>query len=187
MATETKMVGAPLIPVVELERATPRPLNRGALLKSFGVTFFAIVVLAAFLSPMLRTITIALKTPAQISESNAPLWPALPGTFEFEGEELDVYLVPLPDGTTRELAILDPGRRESVFIDPAAPDAEPITWQGSWRALERPWEFSPHWENFSEAWEIIDFPRLLFNTVMLALIGTAGTLLSCVLVAYGFS
>jgi multiple sugar transport system permease protein len=184
---ETDLVGAPPIPVVELERATRRPTDRRAILRSFVVTFFAIVVLAAFLSPLLRTVTIALKTPAQISESNAPLWPALPGTFEYEGEELDVYLVPLPDGTTKELAILDPGRQESVFIDPLAPDAEPITWQGSWRALERPWEFAPHWENFSEAWDIIDFPKLLFNTVMLALIGTAGTLLSCVVVAYGFS
>jgi multiple sugar transport system permease protein len=58
---------------------------------------------------------------------------------------------------------------------------------GSWRALDRPWEFAPHWENFSEAWKTIDFPRLLFNTAMLAIIGTLGTLLSCVLVAYGFS
>jgi multiple sugar transport system permease protein len=187
MAAETQLVGAPTIPVVELERARRRPANRRATLKSFAVTFFAVVVLAAFLSPMLRTITIALKTPSQIGESNAPLWPALPGTFEFEGEELELYLVPLPDGSTRELALLDAGRQESVFVDPAAPDAGPITWSGSWRALERPWEFAPHWENFGEAWNTIDFPRLLFNTAVLAIVGTIGTLLSCVLVAYGFS
>ena len=46
----------------------------------------------------------------------------------------------------------------------------------------------PHWENFGEAWTIIDFPRLLFNT---AAAGAdrrqLGTLLSCVTVAYGFS
>ena len=115
---ETDLVGAPPIPVAELEHATRRPTDRRAILRSFVVTFFAVVVLAAFLSPLLRTVTIALKTPSQISESNAPLWPALPGTFEYEGEELDVYLVPLPDGTTQELALLDAGRQESVFIDP---------------------------------------------------------------------
>jgi multiple sugar transport system permease protein len=186
MAAETQIVGAPTIPVVELER-TARPTNRRATLKSFGVTFFAVVVLAAFLSPMLRTITIALKTPSQISESNSPLWPALPGTFEFEGEELELYRVPLPDGSTRDLALLEAGRQQSVFVDPAAPEAAPIEWVGSWRALERPWAFAPHWENFAEAWKTIDFPRLLFNTAMLAVIGTFGTLLSCVLVAYGFS
>jgi multiple sugar transport system permease protein len=186
MATE-EIVGAPPIPVMEVERAPSRPRDRRATLRSFGVTFFAVVVLAAFLSPMLRTVMTALKTPVQITESNAPLWPANPGTFEFEGEELDVFIVPMPDGTSKELALLQPGRQESVFVDPANPDAEPITWQGSWRALERPWEFAPHWENFGEVWETIDFPRLLFNTAALAVIGTAGTLLSCVVVAYGFS
>lgn len=185
--TETDLVGAPPIPVVELDRATRRPTDRRAILRSFGVTFFAIVLLAAFLAPLLRTTMVALKTPAQTGATNAPFWPATPGTFEFDGEMLDVYVVPMPDGSTRELALLDPGRQSSVFVDPASPAAAPITWDGSWRALERPWEFDPHWENFGEAWTIIDFPRLLFNTVMLALIGTAGTLLSCVTVAYGFS
>jgi len=41
--------------------------------------------------------------------------------------------------------------------------------------------------NFADVWEIIDYPRLLFNTIALAIIGTIGTLLSCVLVAYGFA
>ncbi len=187
MATDTEFLGTPNIQVVEEVRVARRPRNPRAIFKSFGVTFFAVVVVAAFLSPLLRTVTISLKTPTQMGETNSPLWPATPGTFEFEGEELDVYIVPLPDGSTRELALIDAGRQESVFIDPADPTAEPISWEGSWRALERPWEFDPHWENFSEAWEIIDFPRLLFNTAMLAIIGTLGTLLSCVLVAYGFS
>ena len=47
--------------------------------------------------------------------------------------------------------------------------------------------FAPHWENFGEVWDLIDYPRLLFNTIAIALIGTIGTLLSCTLVAYGFA
>jgi multiple sugar transport system permease protein len=187
MATDTELLAAPPIQIVETERARRRPVDRRGLFRSFGVTFFAVVVLAAFLSPLLRTTMVSLKTPQQIGASNAPFWPATPGSFEYEGEELEVYLVPLPDGSTKELAMLQPGRQESTFVDPAAPDAGPIVWQGSWRALERPWEFDPHWENFGEAWTIIDFPRLLFNTAALAVIGTLGTLLSCVTVAYGFS
>jgi multiple sugar transport system permease protein len=187
MATDSEVLGSPVVGTVELEPAARRPVDRGGILRSFGVTFFAVVVLAAFLSPLLRSTMVALKTPEQIGATNAPFWPATPGTFEFEGEELDVYIVPMPDGSTSELALLEPGRQSSVFVDPANPDAAPITWEGSWRALLRPWEFDPHWENFGQAWSIIDFPRLLFNTVMLAIIGTAGTLLSCVLVAYGFS
>ena len=73
------------------------------------------------------------------------------------------------------------------FIDPANPDAGTITWQGSWRTLEQPWQLAPHWENYAKVWDLIDFPRLLFNTVALAIIGTIGTVLSCTLVAYGFA
>ena len=187
MAAEPNLVGAPPFPVVEAtELARPRRRVQGSTLRSFGVTFFAVVVLAAFLAPMVRTISISLKTPQQITASNSPLWPAQPATFEWEGREYDVYEVPI-DGTTQNLALVDKGRQESGFVDPANPDAGVIVWEGSWRSLEQSWTFAPHWENYPEAWEIMDFPRLVFNTAMLAIIGTAGTLLSCVLVAYGFA
>ena len=42
-------------------------------------------------------------------------------------------------------------------------------------------------ENYAKVWDLIDFPRLLFNTIALAIIGTIGTVLSCTLVAYGFA
>ena len=186
MSTEANVVGAPPIPAIDIERSRRLPANRGATIRSFVVTLFAVVLLAAFLSPMLRVVTTALKSTAQISEANAPLWPADPATFEWQGETYDVYQVPI-DGAVRDLALAGKGRQESEFIDPAAPDGGVITWQGSWRALERSWELAPQWSNFGDVWDIIDFPRLLLNTVLLAAIGTAGTLLSCVLVAYGFA
>jgi multiple sugar transport system permease protein len=187
MATESELLAAPPVRALDSERVAPRPVDRRGILRSFGVTFFAVVVLAAFLSPLLRTTMMALKTPEQIGATNAPFWPATPATFEYEGEVLDIYAVPMPDGTSDELALLEPGRQASVFVDPASPDAEPVVWEGSWRVLERPWEFEAHWQNFSDAWTIIDFPLLMRNTALLALIGTVGTLLSCVSVAYGFS
>jgi multiple sugar transport system permease protein len=187
MAAEPNVLGAPPIPVVEgVELSRPRRRVQGSTVRSFAVTFFAVIVLAAFLSPMLRTIAISLKTNQQITASNAPLWPAEPQTFEFDGRAYDVYQVPI-DGTTRDLALVKKGRQESEFVDPANTAAGIIVWEGSYRTLEQAWTFAPHWENYPEAWEIMDFPRLVFNTAMLALIGTAGTLLSCVLVAYGFA
>lgn len=187
MAREAKLVGAPPLPAIDIERAHRKPPNRAATFRSFVVTFFAVVVLAAFLSPMLRTVTTALKSTDQITEAGSPLWPADSATFEYEGREYDVYHVPLPDGTTRDLALVTKGRQESEFVDPANAAAGLITWQGSWRALEHSWELAPKWSNFGDVWEIIDFPRLLFNTAALAVIGTIGTLLSCVVVAYGFA
>lgn len=144
-------------------------------------------VVIVFLSPLAYSALLSLKTEQQISQRNSPALPSDPRTFEYEGETYNVYYVPMPDGSTRELALVRPGRQDSDFIDPANPDAGPIAWQGSWRTLAQPWELSPHWGNYAEVWNAIDFPRLLFNTVALALIGTFGTVLSCTLVAYGFA
>jgi multiple sugar transport system permease protein len=46
---------------------------------------------------------------------------------------------------------------------------------------------SPTWSNYAEAWDAIDFGRLFINTLAIAIIGIVGTLLSCIVVAYGFS
>ena len=187
MAGEAKLVGAPPIPAIDIERARRKPANRAATMRSFVVTFFAVVVLAAFLSPMLRTVSTALKSTDQITAAGSPLWPADSAKFEYEGREYDVFHVPMPDGTSRDLALVTKGRQQSEFVDPTNPEAGLIMWDGSWRALESSWELAPKWSNFADVWAIIDFPRLLFNTVALAVIGTIGTLLSCVVVAYGFA
>jgi multiple sugar transport system permease protein len=153
--------------------------------KTFAITLFAVLLAAVFLSPFLRGTMIALSTREQLGQANAPIWPANPATYEHEGQTYDIYRVPI-DGSLRDLALVDPGRRESGFVDPAQPDV-PIVWQGSWRALDRSWSFSPTWSNFGDVWTLIDYPRVLFNTIALALIGTVGTVVSCTLVAYGFA
>jgi multiple sugar transport system permease protein len=163
------------------------PRERGDATRSFLITLIAVLAVAAFLSPLLRSISYSLKGIDQITQAHSPLYPADPVTFSHQGEDLPLMNVPLPDGTTRQLALLEPLRRQSTFIDPAAPDAAPIVWQGSWRTLEPVWQFAPHWENFAKVWELIDYPRLLFNTVVIAVVSTIGTLLSCTLVAYGFA
>lgn len=163
------------------------PRERGDRTRSFVLTLIAIVGLALFLSPMLRSVVYAVKSTDQITQAGTPLWPADPVTYAYQGKELPLLLVPLPDGTTRQLALFEPGRKSSTFIDPAAPDAAPLTWQGSWRTLDHIWQFAPHWENFAKVWDLIDYPRLLFNTLAIAIISTIGTLLSCTLVAYGFA
>jgi multiple sugar transport system permease protein len=164
-------------------RGPAKPAEAG---RAFVFTFVIVVILAAFLSPILRSVLVSLKTPDQLSETNSPFLPSVPQTFSFNGKDLDVYTVPI-DGGARSLALLKPGRQESQFIDPSNPTAPPITWQGSWRTLDRAWAISPAWQNYADVWNLIDFPRLLFNTVAIALIGMVGTIVSCTLVAYGFA
>jgi multiple sugar transport system permease protein len=162
------------------------PRERGDRSRSFLLTLIAVVVLAAFLSPMLRSVAYALKSTDQITQDGSPVYPADPLTFSYQGEELPILLVPI-DGVIRQMALLEPLRKQSTFIDPANPAAAPITWIGSWRTLDHVWQFAPHWENFGKVWDLIDYPRLLFNTATIAIISTIGTLLSCTLVAYGFA
>jgi len=163
-------------------RWTPEVILRRAIL-----TVVMSGALIAFLSPLAYSALVSLKSEAQISAPDAPLLPSDPATYDYEGKAYPVYFVPMPDGTTQQLALVKKGRQSSQFVDPGNPDAGLITWDGSWRTLQQPWQLAPQWSNYAQAWELIDFPRLLLNTVALALIGTIGTVLSCTLVAYGFA
>jgi multiple sugar transport system permease protein len=62
-----------------------------------------------------------------------------------------------------------------------------IVWQGSWRTLPAATTFAAHWENFPAAWDASDFPRLLGNTLVYAIVTTIGTVVASSMVAYGFA
>lgn len=164
---------------------TPRQLRKG--MRAGIWTTLTLGLLGMFLSPFLFMIFTSLKTPAQISIIGAPIWPAAPAYFEYQGRQLEVFTVPLPDGTTADLAMLRKGRQESAFLDPRDPEAGEIVWQGSWRALDRPWQWSPTWSNYTDVWTLIDYPQVLRNTTFYAIMSEIGVLLSCTLVAYGFA
>ena len=107
--------------------------------------------------------------------------------FTYKDRDYPLYQVPI-DGTTKSLALVKKGLQSSQFADPAAGPSGPlITWQGSWRTLQPAYVFDPHFENFTNVWDEIHYPRLLFNTIVIALLGMIGTVVSCTLVAYGFA
>lgn len=156
-------------------------------LRYAGITLVTLFFLVLFLLPFAQMTFIATSTNEQLTAQGAPEWPAEPASFEWNGEVLEVYQVPQEDGSTKNLAALKKTRRSVTFIDPENPEAGEIRWEGAWRTLKRPWTFSPTFANFSEAWRQINFPRLFYNTVAIAFIGIVGTLLSSIIVAYGFS
>ena len=176
---------APAVAAPPRRRRSQR-LRSGELGKSFLFTFVVVVILAAFLSPIMRAVFVSLKTPEQVGQLDAPPYPAVLATYEYQGKTYDVYDVPI-DGGVSSLALVKKGRDSSQFVDPANPAAGLITWPGSWRSLERSWTFAPQWSNYETVWNEIDYPRLLFNTAAIALIGMIGTIVSCTLVAYGFA
>jgi multiple sugar transport system permease protein len=168
------------------ERGAVARMYRRYMVKA-SVTMFAFIVVAAYLLPLLYMVTTSLKQPSQVSDPGAPAYPATPLTATYEGASYPLYSVPFPDGTTRQLMLIDPGRESSKFIDPNDATATPIEWQGRWRTLQQAWTFSPLIENFTTVWNQLDFPRLLRNTFGIALFSTIGAVVSSVLVAYGFA
>lgn len=174
---------------MNITRRNPREMG-----KVIGVTGFTLLLLFMFLSPFLYMLSTSLKSPEQISVLGAPLWPAAPASAEYNGETMETYTVPMNtcagsenDTSERGLVIVQKGLRESIFADPNDLERGQFTCAVSWRALERPWEFSPNFENFFTVWETINFPQLMWNTTYYAILSTVGVLVSCTLVGYGFS
>jgi multiple sugar transport system permease protein len=180
------------------------------------VTAFAAACLGIFLIPFLYMILTSLKTHNQMTEMNAPIWPAaIPsfiyqgentGTYtfkvnkagklsdlvinmqEYAGKKLEIYTFKLEDGTKQNLAVVSGFQQYAILIDPQKPAAAPILWTGGYyKAQQRPWTFSATWSNYPHTWKQANFPRLFWNTFFYAFTTTIGILISCTLVAYGFS
>ncbi|NLX08201.1 MAG: carbohydrate ABC transporter permease [Chloroflexi bacterium] len=99
--------------------------------------------------------------------------------------DLPLYHVPI-DGETRELALLEAGRRSTTFIDPDNPD-ELIVVEERARGLDPVYKLELHPENFKTAIDTINYPRLFANTLIVAVVGGFGAMASATLVAYGFT
>lgn len=170
------------------EKVVERPAgNAKKRFNGWLVTGLTGVVLFVFLLPLGYMVVTSLKSEAMITNLSAPILPQSPATFEYEGEQLDIYTVPMPDGSERELALHVPRRDVSQFIDPAEPEAGIIEWEGNWRTLPPAYGLDPQWSNYSRAWSLMNFPLLLRNTLVIAGLGTLGAVGSSILVAYGLA
>lgn len=153
-----------------------------------SVTLFATMLLVAYLLPFGNMALIALKDEEKIvASARGPVLPVSQVRFIYNEEALDVVKFPMEDGSIREMALVRKGRNNSDLIDPDNPEAGIITWEGSWRTLEPVYELAPKWSNFPEAWTLINFPKLFFNTMFIAVVGIIGTVISCISVAYAFA
>jgi multiple sugar transport system permease protein len=152
-----------------------------------GMTLLATIVVSIFLMPLGYMIATSFKERTQLTAPGAPWWPAEPATFAWEGTEYPVYDVPDESGAVHGWALVDPGRESSGFIDPANPDGGVFEWEGRWRTLTQQWEFSLNVDNFTNAWDTIEFPRLFINSFAIAGLSTIAAVASAICVAYGFS
>src|SRR5262245_9990731 len=89
-----------------ISRSYRRYLGRASL------TMFAIVVISAYLLPLLYMVTTSLQQPGQSTTPGAPVWPATPRTAQYQGQSYPVYAVPV-NGVTRDLILIEKGRESS--------------------------------------------------------------------------
>lgn len=151
------------------------------------ITLFAVMLLIVYLLPFGNMVMVSLRSSDMLAQTpDSSILPLVPMTYNYEGKEYPVVEVPTESGI-QELALVKKGRQSSEFIDPNNPDAGLIEWQGSWRTLKEVQEFSPYFENYPIAWEEANFPRMFVNTLVIAVAGMVGTLLSCISVAYAFA
>ena len=135
-------------------------------------------------TPLLFMISTSLKSRNQLRASPPPLIPWESTTVEVNGKKEPLYKVDM-DGKTRELALIQnkPGGM-GIFVDPADPFTQyelKIEEHTPIRHVEL------HWENYSEALTSVPFDRYLVNTLIVVFVSMFGMLVSCSVVAYGFS
>jgi len=112
------------------------------------------------------------------------------------GATYPLYEVPTVDGGTQRWAMVQEGlvgKVETYFINPDDLEAGILAWSeqpfaDQQKPTDRPVrQFDAQWRNFETAWNEVDFTRLVFNTLMIAIFGMIGTVISCTLVAYAFT
>jgi multiple sugar transport system permease protein len=156
------------------------------ILPTILVTLLGVAVMLVFLLPLGYMLATAFKPESQLSAQNAPLWPAQITTYNYQGQDLPLYNVPI-NGQTKQLALVKGFREDANFVDPANPSAGVFDWTGRYRTLDPVYQFAPTLDNFTKAWDDVNFPILFRNTFIIAIISTIGTLISCIMVAYGFA
>jgi multiple sugar transport system permease protein len=176
----------------QVQYAATRPKQKSrakatqTLVLKTAIGSLTLVILFMYLLPLIFSVVGSLKSKAQASDANAPILPSIAQKYTYNGEEFDIYNVPL-EGGTRELALVKRGRSESSFVDPSNPGAGVIVWKGVWRTLSPAYRTAPQWDNYPKAFNFINFLRLLSYTLMYASITTIAAVGSAALVAYGFA
>ena len=144
------------------------------------------LLLAAYLSPLVYMFVTSVKTPEQLGNSAAPLYPATNPQYSYNGQDYPIMVVPTQDGI-HEWAMITPRRTYADFIDPQDPGRGLIHWIGNWYGLKKAYHFSVTFKNFQDVWNFAHIPQVMLNTLIVAGISEIGVLLSSIAVAYGFS
>ena len=135
------------------------------------------------ITPLVWMLVSALK-PRDAVNTFPPQWiPTDQVKVEIKGIDYFLYNIQV-NGEQRQLALLEKDGAIGTFVNPQNPDESyslPVA------SGKRVTQIKLHWENFLLAVTKVPFGRYIFNTMLVVVFGTIGTVASCTLVAYGFA
>jgi multiple sugar transport system permease protein len=150
-----------------------------------GITTLILAIGAVIvLIPLVFMFSTSLKDRNQLRRSPPPLIPLEYTMVEVNSKDEPLYQVTV-EGELRQMALTKnlPGGK-GVFVDPANPDQTFELVIADQEALQH---LEMHWENYPEALTSVPFDRYLINSLVVTFVGMFGMLISCSMVAYGFS
>ncbi len=173
-----------------LEIAQPRSFSRTRGIK-FQTTvgkWFTVLMLTfgslMVLLPLVWMVTTSLKDEASATEF-PPKWiPQDSLTVPYNGRDYFLYNIPV-NGQTRQLAMLKKAPQNmAIFFNPADPTEQYTLKLADGKRVTK---VNLHWENYPKGMTMVPFVQYLQNTLVIVVTTTIGMILSCTLVAYGFS
>ncbi|MEO7762003.1 MAG: carbohydrate ABC transporter permease [Casimicrobiaceae bacterium] len=169
---------------------------RAFLLRTHGRTHFdwtdwvsyAYLVVGLFLmfGPVLWIVMSSFKTQAALSEFPPAFLPYSQKVVKVTGHDdpLPLFVVKLPDGTTKELAEVRRMGLMATMVDPAKPDDEV---QVNIKDRTKTREFRIATENYTQLFGRFAFGRYLWNSVFITVVATLITLLFNSMAAFALS
>jgi multiple sugar transport system permease protein len=144
-----------------------------------ALTIGAILVMM----PLVWMVLSSLKSPEQGNKMPPEWLPKRAEKATIDGKSVFVYEIPV-NGAMMKLALVSKKGPVGTFVDPANPAQQ---YELTVNDGERVMEVSPRWQNYVDALTKVPFGRYLLNTLVVVFFGTLGTVVSCIMVAYGFS
>ncbi|MFM7172666.1 MAG: carbohydrate ABC transporter permease [Caldilinea sp.] len=136
------------------------------------------------LIPFLFMISTSLKSKNQLRAVPPPIIPWESTLVEIDGRPEPLYTVTVDDEQMEMALVKNQPGGMGIFVDPTDPSST-ATLKIADQIPTRHIEIHP--ENYVEAMTSVPFPRYLLNTLLVTVLGITGVLISCTLVAYGFS
>lgn len=144
-----------------------------------ALTIGAIMVMM----PLVWMVLSSLKSPEQGNKMPPEWLPMRAEKATIDGKEYFIYEMPM-DGTTKKLALLKKKGAIGTFVNP---DNLQEQYELKITDGERVTAFYVKWDNYTKAMTMVPFGKYLINTLKVVVFGTLGTVVSSVMVAYGFS